>query len=89
MADALFVLPLTYRIVYAVLGGYIAARLATGRPVLHAVVLGAIGLVLSAIGTIATIGQSAVYGPLWYSLLVTATAVPCSYAGGRITARQG
>ena len=88
MADALFVVPLGYRIIYAIAGGYIAARLATDTPVSHAVVLGAIGLVLSAIGTVATMGQSDVYGPVWYSLLVTATALPCSIAGGQLFARR-
>jgi hypothetical protein len=88
MADGLFVLPLGYRIVYAVLGGYLAARLATDRPVSHAVVLGGIGLVLSAIGTFATAGQGAAYGPIWYSLLVTATALPCSFAGAKLYASR-
>ena len=84
MADGLFVLPLAYRIVCSLLGGYLAARLATDRPVSHAMMLGAIGFVLSAIGTFATAGQSAAYGPIWYSLLVTATALPCSFAGAKV-----
>jgi hypothetical protein len=88
MADALFVLPLGYRIVYAVLGGYIAARLATARPVSHAVVLGAIGFVLGAIGTIATMGRSDIYGPAWYSVLVAATALPGSLAGAKLYTRR-
>jgi hypothetical protein len=87
MADVMFVVPLGYRIVYAIVGGYLAARLATARPLSHAVVLGAIGFALSAIGTVATIGQSAVYGPAWYALLVTATALPCSFAGGKLYTR--
>jgi hypothetical protein len=89
MADGRFILPLGYRIAFAVLGGYIAARLATDRPLSHAVVLGAIGFVLGTIGTVATAGQSAAYGPLWYSLLVTATAVPCSLAGAKLYKRAG
>jgi hypothetical protein len=84
MPDGLFTLPLAYRIVYAVLGGYIAARLATNRPVSHAMVLGGIGFVLGAFGTFATAGQGAAYGPIWYSLLVTATALPCSFAGAKV-----
>jgi hypothetical protein len=36
MEDGLFVLPLGYRILYAILGGYIAARRATYKPVSHA-----------------------------------------------------
>src|SRR5262245_43208529 len=62
MADGLFLLPLGYRIMYAELGGHIAARLATSRQVSHAVALGAIGFVLSAIGTAVTMDQSAAYG---------------------------
>jgi hypothetical protein len=86
MPDGLFILPLAYRIAYAVLGGYIAARLATDRPVSHAVALGGIGFVLSAVGTFATAGQSAAYGPIWYSLLVTATALPSAFAGAKLHA---
>jgi len=84
MADGLFVLPLGYRILYAVIGGYVAARLATQKPVTHAVALGAIGLVLSLIGIAATAGKGDAYGPVWYSLLVAATAVPGSWAGGKL-----
>jgi hypothetical protein len=48
-------LALAYRIVYAVLGSYIAARLAPHAPMRHAVILGVVGLVLSGAGALATI----------------------------------
>lgn len=86
MDDALFLLPLAYRTVYAVLGGYVAARLATDRPMSKAVLLGAIGLVLGLAGAIATIGRGPEFGPAWYPLLVSATALPCSWTGGRLYA---
>src|SRR3712207_626266 len=40
MADELFGLATAYRILYGVMGGYVAARLAPDRPMRHAVVLG-------------------------------------------------
>jgi hypothetical protein len=43
-------LALSYRVIYAVLGSYIAARLAPRNPMQHAMILGAIGLVLSTLG---------------------------------------
>lgn len=86
MADHLFLLALGYRTAYAVLGGYIAARLAADRPMFHAVLLGTLGLVLGAAGAVATVGRGPEFGPVWYSLLVSATALPCSWAGGRLYA---
>jgi hypothetical protein len=41
-------LALAYRIIYSVLGGYITAKLAPQNPVKHAVILGSIGLAISA-----------------------------------------
>src|SRR5882672_11609314 len=46
MSDALFLLALSYRIVYGVAGCYLTARLAPDRPMLHALALGAVGVVL-------------------------------------------
>src|SRR5688572_29939687 len=43
MSDALFVFALGYRIVFGILGGYIAARLAPAQPMKHALALGFIG----------------------------------------------
>ena len=40
MSDSLFVLATVYRTIYAVLGGYITARLAPNRPMEHALVGG-------------------------------------------------
>ena len=47
MSNALFLLATIYRTVYAVVGSYITARLAPNRPMQHALLGGAIGLVLS------------------------------------------
>jgi hypothetical protein len=84
MSDGLFLLATAYRIVYGVLGCYVAARLAPARPMAHAITLGGIGFVLS------TIGAACMWdaGPSWYSLAVIAIALPCAWLGGALRQRQ-
>ena len=76
-------LALSYRIVYAILGSYIAARLAPRHPMRHAMILGAIGVVLSALGAIVAITMVDV-GPAWYPIALVLTALPCAWAGGAL-----
>ena len=73
-------LALVYRCVYAVIGSYLAARLAPRNPMRHAVILGAIGLVLGTIGAIASIPMK--LGPAWYPISLAVTALPCGWLGG-------
>jgi hypothetical protein len=82
MSDGLFVLAMAYRIVYGFVGGYITARVAPDRPMQHALVLGAIGLVLSTVGAVVMWDA----GPAWYSLAIIAIAIamPCAWAGGKL-----
>ena len=84
MADSLFLLPLAYRIVYGIAGGYITARLAPDRHVKHAVVLGIIGFVLSLGGTVATWNRGPEFGPKWYPLALVVTAIPTAWLGGKL-----
>ena len=88
MSDALFLLATAYRIVFGIAGGYIAARLAPDRPMQHALVYGAIGLVLSIAGAVATWNAGPAFGPRWYPLAPVATAMPCAWAGGRLRGMQ-
>ena len=74
-------LALAYRSVYAVVGSYIAARLAPRRPMRHAFALGVVGLVLSAAGAIVAIVMVDV-GPSWYPISLVLTALPCAWLGG-------
>jgi hypothetical protein len=87
MSDALFLLATAYRILYAVAGSYVTARLAPHRPMKHALVGGAVGLVLSAVSAVATWNRPDL-GPHWYPLALVATALPCAWAGGRLRAMQ-
>ncbi|HEV7618549.1 MAG TPA: hypothetical protein VGO51_10655 [Burkholderiaceae bacterium] len=73
-------LALAYRTVYAVVGSYIAARLAPHAPMRHALALGAVGLVLSSAGAITTSGMD--LGPNWYPIALVLTALPCAWLGG-------
>ncbi len=76
-------LALAYRSVYAVVGSYIAARLAPHAPMRHALILGVIGLVLSAVGAYVAIALADL-GPAWYTIALVLTALPCAWLGGAL-----
>jgi surface polysaccharide O-acyltransferase-like enzyme len=88
MPDSLFLLATAYRIVYSILGCYLAARLAPARPMLHALILGVIGLVLSTAGAIGTWNKGPEFGPKWYPLVLIALSIPLAWLGGKIWLRQ-
>jgi hypothetical protein len=77
MSDPLFVLATAYRIVFGIVGCWLTARLAPNRPFFHAMILGAIGLVLSTAGAFA-MGDM---GPRWYALVIIAINFPCVWIG--------
>jgi hypothetical protein len=81
-------LALTYRIVYTVLGGYIAARLAPHSPMRHALALGVFGLVVGGAAGISAIIKYDL-GPDWYPIAVALTALPCAWLGGALATRSG
>jgi peptidoglycan/LPS O-acetylase OafA/YrhL len=82
MSDGLFALATAYRLVFSVLGCYVIARLAPDRPMAHAMVGGAIGLVLCIAGAVSTWNMD--IGPHWYSVLLAVTALPCAWIGGKL-----
>lgn len=73
-------LALFYRSVYAVIGGYVTARLAPAAPMRHVLVLGCIGTILSALGACAAISMD--MGPAWYPIALVLTALPLTLLGG-------
>jgi hypothetical protein len=79
-------LALTYRILYAVIGSYVAAGLAPHAPMRHAMAVGVIGLVLSAAGAVVTITRYDL-GPDWYPIALVITALPCAWVGGVLSQR--
>lgn len=76
----LLALALAYRVLFGVVGGYVTARLAPTRPVLHAIVLGAIGTVLGAIG----VSVMWRLGNHWYPIALAVLAIPQSWVGARL-----
>jgi hypothetical protein len=76
----LVLLALSYRLVYGVLGSYIAARFAPRNPMRHAMALGAVGFVLSTAAAITTIPMD--LGPSWFPIALVVTALPCAWLGG-------
>jgi hypothetical protein len=88
MFDArLNLLALSYRMVYSVIGSYIAARFAPRNPMRHAMILGAIGFVLSIPGVI-FITTHTNLGPAWYPIALVVTALPCAWLGGALYQRK-
>jgi hypothetical protein len=84
MSDALFGLATAYRIIISVAGCWIAARLAPDRPMGHAIALGAVGVVVSAIGAAVTWNKGPAFGPHWYPLLLVVISIPCAWLGGKL-----
>jgi hypothetical protein len=76
-------LALAYRCVYAVLGCYLAARLAPYAAMLHALALGMVGVLLSSIGAYVAITRADL-GPTWYPIALVISSLPCAWLGGLI-----
>ncbi|MES2796116.1 MAG: hypothetical protein V4683_09130 [Bacteroidota bacterium] len=69
-----------YRCSYSIIGTYLTARLAPNKPILHAMIGGVIGLILSIVGAITMWDQP----PHWYAIALIITALPCAWLGGKI-----
>lgn len=88
MPDSLFLLATAYRIVYSLLGSYLTARLAPHRPVLHALILGIVGVVLSTVGALSTWNKGREFGPKWYPIILIVIALPLAWVGGKLRVKQ-
>lgn len=87
MTTSDWILATSYRLVAAIGGGWITARLAPARPIFLALVLGGIGTFLGLLGFIGAWVASPKLGPLWYPLLLVVTALPCTWLGGKLSKR--
>ncbi len=75
---------LCYRFVFSVLGCYITARLAPSKPVLHAWILGAIGVVLSIMGIFAAMAMKLPNKDMWYPVALVLVTPLCAWLGGKL-----
>lgn len=81
----LYLLALTYRGVFTLLGGWVVARLAPTSPMTHVVVLAVIGLLLGGLGVFAAVATN--LGPLWYAVAVAVTGPLLTLVGGKLHRR--
>ena len=80
-------LALSYRSAFTVIGCYVAGRLSPRNPMLHAMLLGIIGFILSLLGAMAAIQNH--FGPAWYPLALALVTLPCAWLGGRLSRSSG
>jgi len=88
VSSPLLLLATAYRSVYGVIGSYIAARLAPSRPMMHALVLGMVGFVVSIIGAVVTWNKGPAFGPHWYPVALILLAIPTAWLGGKLRMTQ-
>jgi hypothetical protein len=86
--DGPLLLATVYRTVYGVAGSYIIARLAPDRPMMHALVGGFVGLIVSIVGAAVTWNKGPAFGPHWYPLALIVLAMPTAWAGGKLRVMQ-
>ncbi|MEO8243808.1 MAG: hypothetical protein ABI832_16015 [bacterium] len=87
MADQMFLLPAVYRALFTVLGGAVATLLAGDRSFLAAKILSGFGLIGGLAGVAAWFSASTELGPLWYTVTIPLSAVPCTLAGAWLVLR--
>jgi hypothetical protein len=88
MNNGLFLLATLHRTIFGVLGAYITARLAPNRPMLHALILGAIGVAVAILGTVVTWNKGPEFGPHWYPIAFVLLGMPQSWIGGKLRELQ-
>jgi hypothetical protein len=79
-ASWVIVIIILYRTIYNILGCYLAAKLAPGRPMRHAMIIGVIGFVLCIAGAIVMWDVP----PRWYSVWLIILVLPAAWLGGRL-----
>jgi hypothetical protein len=84
--DSQSALATAYRTLFAIIGGYITARLAPKKPMKHALVGAAIGTVIATAGAAVTWNMDV--GPRWYPIALILTAFPTGWIGAKIWLAQ-
>lgn len=81
-ASWMLLLALFYRTFFTITGGFLTAKLSPSKPIRHAVILGAIGVVFATLGAAANWDKSV--GAQWYPLLLILVSIPATWLGGKI-----
>jgi hypothetical protein len=77
-----YLIATAYRAVIGVAGCWLAARLAPHHPMRHALIVGGIGLIMSAAGVAAALSMD--LGPVWYPIALLVVTLPCAWLGGAL-----
>lgn len=75
-------LAIAYRFLYAVLGGYVTAKLAPARSMVHVIVLASLGTVLGILGTLA-VASLGIFS-VWYLTVLIVTSFLAVWLGGKL-----
>lgn len=87
MADHQWALALATRLVFAVVGGFVTARLAPAGPVRHALVLGGIETLLS-VPFVLVNWHKPEFGPHWFAISVVIACLPLAAIGGVLCTKR-
>jgi len=83
-STAVLLLIQLYVAAFAIFGCWLTARLAPSRPMLHALILGVLGLVFN----IMAVGAMWETAPAWYHVVSLMLVMPYAWIGGRIRVAQ-
>jgi hypothetical protein len=75
----MLLIALVYRSIFTIVSGFITAWLAPNNPVRHAIILGAIGVGVTLVGSVVNWDKSAA----WYPLVLIVITFPCTWMGGK------
>ena len=75
-----------YRTILSIAGCFLTGILAPSRSMLHALVLGFVGLALSTAAAVVIIPMD--LGPAWYPIALALLSVPCAWIGGKLAERR-
>src|SRR5690554_791105 len=75
-------LVLFYRAIFTIFGGFIIARFAPRKPMLHAVILGVIGTAITLLAV--SNPEVAQKSELWFGYTLAAITIPCLWLGVNI-----
>jgi hypothetical protein len=80
------IVAIVYRIAFAIVGGYLTAKLSSTKPKRNVNILGIAGTTIAIIGNIVVsqIPEMANVLPLWFSVALVLTAYPSVWFGGRL-----
>ena len=82
------VVNLTYSVVYAIVGGYVAATVSDRSPLGHAAALSVFMMALGLTTWVINLGEPASGQPAWYPWVITLIVPPTAIVGGFLATRR-